>query len=234
MSLTAAEWAAFAAVATVALTAIVHILKTRPDLRKVEAETQNIQAETESTKASTVAKLLEELEAQRARLAAQDERERTLTHDLDATCEQLADLIARVTFIEMALPAVVISSKLKTRTESMLRVLNRCRDGIVLTAPSNGGAIIWCNESFAAALGRTPDDVVTRGWKALVHPGDAESTSTAEASAWSGGGEIVNRYLHSDGHWITMRWHFTLYEDGFAFSVVHFDRRNPDAGGLTF
>jgi hypothetical protein len=42
-------------------------------------------------------------------------------------------------------------------------------------------------------------------------------------------GEIVNQFLHKDGRWITMRWHYTLYEDGFAFSIVWFERRRDSA-----
>lgn len=199
-------------------------------IRRAPGERAKLSGETGSTLAATVGSLIADFETLRAQLAVSRKTEEDCKRQLAAAHAELTAVIDRLTMVEAAVPSLVIASKLSRMPESVARVLNRLRDGLVLTMPSEGGRFIWCNEAFADALGMTPHDVIATGWRALINPAYLEATEEVEGIAWSQGGEIVNSYRHRDGHYVQCRWFFGPYEEGASLSVVHFERRRRESG----
>lgn len=144
-----------------------------------------------------------------------------------STVTELGMLVHEIATLKSAMPALSIADKLQKIPSSLKRVLDKCHDGIALST-RNDGELVYCNATFCAALDMTEAEILKVGWRALMHPDDMERALTQEAKAWNDLGQFVGRYRHRDGSWVTMRWHFTQYEDGYAFSVVWFERRRTD------
>lgn len=208
----------------------VQLRRYRPDIQHTNAETDKLRVETDKTRVEMINKLVDDVKAQRVDLDEARKREDECQQSLETTLEQLTTVIARVTNLESLMPSIVISSRLRKRSAGTMRVLNKIRgDGIVISS-RDGLRFVWVSDTIGAALGRTPIEMIATEWRALVHPDDLERTEEIETNAWNDGGEWVNRFLHADGRWITMRWHFTIYdEEGFALSVVWFERRRDSA-----
>lgn len=145
-----------------------------------------------------------------------------------ATMAELGVVIQKCAKMEAATPALRIAAKMETLSPSLMQVLDKCHDGIVLSSIAESGRFVYVNKTFANALGMTPEEVLKAGWPSLIHPDDVPNTESVESNAWIEGGEVVNRYRHVNGSWVQMRWHFTKYESGDAFCVVWFERRKTD------
>lgn len=220
------EWAVLAGALATIIGAVVLVRRAPTDLAKTRAEA-------DQSAASALSRLYADFEIARERL---DKTEGELTQtraELDRCQADLMAAAARVVELRASMPMVTMATKLTRLSDSLRHVLDGCRDGIVLSTPENGATFVYVNSAFAQALGMTAEEVIAAGWQALVHPDDAKRTATTAFDAWSGGGEMSNRYRHKDGHYVRMRWRFSIYdEDGSAFSVVWFERRRTSSTAM--
>jgi len=145
-----------------------------------------------------------------------------------ATMAELGLAVQKCAKLEAALPSLQIAAKIEKLSPGVRRVLDKCRDGIVLSSIAEEGRFVYVNRTFADAIGRTVEEVITAGWKSLIHPADMPDTTATESLAWIKGGEVVNRYRHSNGSYVQLRWHFTNYEEGLSLCIVWFERRRGD------
>ena len=181
---------------------------------------------------SDITRLREEVEA--ARDSEDDCRDRlsAAKESLREALAQLGDANERLKLELSIRPLVIAAAKARRLADDTRRVYNACRDGIVVSDPRVAGRFVFVNHAFARALGRTPEEIITNGYAALIHPDDAVIAEAVDTDAWHGGGEVKNRYLHADGSWITLQWHFTTFDDGASFCIVWFERRRTDATNL--
>lgn len=75
---------------------------------------------------------------------------------------------------------------------------------LVMVADVAEKRIIAVNHAFAAALGRTPDEMRGQSYLDYVHPEDL--ARTADVSAPLDADHFDNRYRHAAGGWVTLRW----------------------------
>lgn len=183
-----------------------------------------------TSKVNIITGLLDNVAKLRDALAASILREEECQKRLDDNDTEFSRVWERLLRLEVA--RLSIAGKLSPASfESIRHVLDAIRDGVVLSVPSDAGRYVYVNTAFASALGMTVEQVVASRWQELIHPDDLAAMEVAEGDAWSSGGQIVNRFRHADGHYVSLRWHFTNYDEGAALSVVWFDRRTHDSNG---
>ena len=197
--------------------------------KRAPAEARKLEADTTKVEVEIATKLLVDLEKMREELAEAREREKECIGRLNAADDEFLKMSVRLLFLEQALPLATVSSKLRGSFESMRKVLDACRDGVVIAAPDDDGRFVYCNPAFASALGYDVSAVLQQRWQDLVHPDDLEETRAVEGNAWALGGSMTNRFLHADGHYVQLRWHFTNYDAGASFSIVWLERRRSNS-----
>lgn len=127
------------------------------------------------------------------------------------------ELTARVTRLEAALPALSLAAHLQSLAPDTMLVLDECGP-LVIVSTEEDGRFRWVSRDFAAALGRTRDEILVTGWRNLVHPDDLKRTLSAEVSMWGEPTRIVNRYLHANGSSVWLRWCATRYLHGVSLA----------------
>lgn len=215
--LTVAELVALAGAAVAAIGTLTNWRKSRP--------------ETEARATDALSRLLGDFNTLRDKLEASEDSEEDCQSKLAKMRAELAECMTRLARInerresnESGRPYLALSEKVMRVSLSTQRVLNACRDGIVISDRRENGKFRFVNAAFARQLGRTPDEILRIGWQALIHPEDAEAALEVEGDAWADGGETKNRYRHADGTYVTLLWHFSNYEGGAALSVVWFGK----------
>lgn len=195
-------------------------------------------ADTATAAVSALADILAEVATLREQVETSKDQEEDCRARMEDAKRELATVMRALAAtrksrddLQSAHPIMLAAGKIGSRSESVRKVLDACRDGIVLSEKS-GGRLAYVNRAFASALGLTPDEVLAIGWRELIHPDDLAATESAESEAWSGGGETENRYRHRIGYFVKMKWHFTDYDDGHSLSVVWFERRRGSAPDL--
>lgn len=191
-------------------------------------------AETTAQSVEALSALLKDFAALRDQLDAAEDSEEDCQAKLDEVKRTMAKVAAKLSETEIerdrlrvAAPALAVTAKIAHRSAAVRKVLDACRDGIVLSE-IDGGVFVYVNRAFAAALGLEPEEVLAIGWRELIHPDDLHAAESTEGEAWSKGGETSNRYRHRAGYFVRMRWHFTAYDDATALSIVWFERRRTD------
>jgi PAS domain S-box-containing protein len=221
----AQEWGGIIASIVAVGTLIALLRRTPSEIVKNRADARRSWSEADAAAARTTSTLISDVNALRRDLNETRQREDQCRERLDAAEDALAKMVERVAVLETTTPMVMVALKLQAITVHLARVLNKNRDGLVLSVPAEEGRLVWCNTAFASALGMTCEEVIATGWRALIHPDDREVTDANETRAWQRGGEVVNRYRHKLGHYVTLRWFFAPYDEGSSLSVVWFERR---------
>lgn len=227
---TQAQLVAMAGAVAVLLSGVTGLLVYLLSRKKAPLEVRKLEVDIVTGEADLIRGLLADVQQMREELDALRVREAECQKRLEENNAEFYKFSNRLMWVETLLPMTLVSAKLRNSFDTTRTVFDACRDGIVITAPSDGGRFIYCNPAFAAALGMEPGDVIATQWQQLVHPEDVDETTRAEGDAWTAGGTIENRYRHADGHYVPLRWHFTNYDDGASLSIVYFERRRTDAG----
>lgn len=204
--------------------------------RRFPSEQRKTQTDAEVSALAELRGVLAELRITRDELETSQDSEEDCRAKLDELRAELvivrADLERsreRAKALENALPAYYLSERLTVLSDATKWVYDQSTDGIAIVLPDENGRLLWANLVFSAALGRTRENVLEMGWRALIHPEDRERAEEAELEAHSKGGTFIGRYLHADGSWVQMRFSFTPYEKGRSmFCIVHFRRRKAD------
>ena len=181
--------------------------------RQDSASARKDESDALATDSATAARLFAELAAARGRIL---EVEKIVSEREAARIR----LVERIAHLESALPAVLFSASLEHLSTEQLDVIDESSDPMVISTPMDGGQFLFVNRAFARALGRTKEEIVSTGWRKLIVEEDLDQTLKAEASAWSGPGRVVNRYLHANGSPVTFRWIFPRYTAGVALSIA--------------
>jgi PAS domain S-box-containing protein len=215
MNATPAEVANLVIAGGALLTATVTALRFRVDKRKSTTEQ-------ELSVVAAYKSLLAEVEGLRKRLEGAEERARKAEEHgrrCDIEVGQLRDELAmmRATF-----PAVGVGLRLQNLTADLYDVLDKLSP-LVISSPADEGRFVFVNAEFARCLGRSRDEILSTGWRSLVHPDDLECAVGAEAAAWDRAVRTVNRYRHADGTYRLLRWYSTRYLQGVAVSAVRFE-----------
>lgn len=150
------------------------------------------------------------------------DRQRKELADMAAQAAEVAALRREVGELRAAAGRLSLAALRGLERDALAEAWDRARDGVVLSSAERGGTWLWVNAAFADALGLSRDDVVRRGWRALVDPAAMPTTRTAEGSAW--GGPVRGyrvRYRVAGGGWVGTQWWCTAYDpSGHAFCVV--------------
>lgn len=110
-----------------------------------------------------------------------------------------------------------LEERVAERTRERDRVWNNSRDLLVIIGPD--GDFRAVSPAWTRLLGYEAEDVIGRGYRALLHPDDLARSDEARAAALAGENlsSFENRYLQKDGgvRWIT--WN-TFAEDGVVYA----------------
>jgi PAS domain-containing protein len=103
---------------------------------------------------------------------------------------------------------------------------DHCDNGIVFSLSENGGTWTWVNRVMCEQLGLSRDEVLSLGWRSLIHPDDLSDAAAVESKAWdSSVAEYVVRYRRSPsigGGYVRTRWWCPAYRQGRTVCVVKF------------
>jgi PAS domain S-box-containing protein len=213
--MTPAEIATLAAAAGALLTAGATALRLRLDRRKSTGDL-------EISAAAAYKSLLSEVDGLRLRLDVAEERARKAEEHGRRCDVEVAQLRDELTALRAAFPAAAVALRLQSLTADLYDVLDKLSP-LVLSSPADEGRLVFVNLQFAQALGRSRDEILNSGWRALIHPDDLASATGAEAAAWDRAVRTVNRYRHADGTYRVLRWWASRYLQGVAVSAVRFE-----------
>lgn len=165
--------------------------------------------------------LTEQLERQRAARREAEREAETLRAALVAGQIEIADLRKRE-------GRLFRSASLLVKANGLGEALDHATDGFVFAHAEGGGTWTWVNREFAERLGYPREQIVSIGWRNLIHPDDRSDAQEAESSAWdSPVQEFVVRYRRSPdvgGGYIRTRWWCPPYRDGRTVCIVKFGR----------
>jgi two-component system CheB/CheR fusion protein len=119
----------------------------------------------------------------------------------EGSSEQLVLLV-----IEDVTERRALEDKLKTSTDYLQTMLDS--SPLISTAAQPDGKIIFYNKYFLDYSGLRLDDVIARGWEAMIDPADLERTMKAWSQAITTGEEFYQelRFKRRDGAY---RWHLS-------------------------
>lgn len=127
------------------------------------------------------------------------------------------ELTLRVASLEAALPVAALAAHLGLLAPDTAAVLDEC-GVLVILSPDDDGKFRWVSRDLAKALGRSREEIIALGWRALIHPDDLTRTINVEGSMWGQSIKVVNRYLRADGGTIWFRWYATKYLQGVSLA----------------
>jgi PAS domain S-box-containing protein len=142
------------------------------------------------------------------------------SNKLEATLRRVTELEGSVKRLENTVPLALIYSRMVEGQDDLGFILDQSTDLFSISTLEEGGKLVWVNEAWSKSLGYTREEILEMGWEALVHPEDLERSRLAEATAWSGIVEIVNRYRMKVGSWVILRWYAAKYKEGFSLALA--------------
>ena len=120
--------------------------------------------------------------------------------------EKLRDLTLKIDSLEKANAEMAKLFRL---------MMTRVPKAMVIAMPDR---FIHVSDHFANLLGRTTADLTSRPWMDFVHPDDVPPTTTVRDGIMEDGDTPVmgfrNRYRHFDGHYVTLEWTASSWDDG--------------------
>ena len=125
---------------------------------------------------------------------------------------------AMVLLLEV-IPTLSTASDLVSSTEHSerwRRTMHECPLGVIHIDRS--GRVIEANHFLSRLLGTTPDAIHGRSLEALIHPEDFSETKRLfeagfeDPKVLSDALPFTNRYLHADGHWVSLKWSIDVEE----------------------
>ena len=185
-------------------------------LRRVGAERRNLNASADSQIEATELRRWTDLRTVREELIRSEDRRR----ELEAAKAALEERLQRG-------PAALIAEALADLNGLRL-LFDMIETPMVVSTSADSGTFVYVNPAFAERLGRTADDIVRLGWRAIIHNDDLPETEHVETSAWTTDvWGYVNRYIHADGSVVWCRWFCRSYRRAgrMTIAVVEMSRR---------
>jgi PAS domain S-box-containing protein len=101
-----------------------------------------------------------------------------------------------------------------------LQALYELSSELICVAASDG-TLRRLSQSWEAALGHGPAEMVGRPFLDFVHPDDREKTIVAATRMNERDlTEFTNRYRHKDGSWVTLAWRAKRWSGGLTFAIA--------------
>lgn len=165
--------------------------------------------------AAAAATAYEELEKLRNQLSA--------TREAEQECaRRLGEVQGRLARIEAVMPFLLVEHQL-SNVSWLSEILDAASDCWVIASSAAEGSWVFVNARLCVVLGLDRDQVLSAGWRGLIHPEDLVTTQVAEGRAWTGITRVVNRFRASDGRWAQMRWIAPSYASGVTVALARFE-----------
>lgn len=183
-------------------------------LSSLRSQLRHTDAESTASEVATSTTLFDQVETLRSRLLVSEDR-------AGKAERENAELRDRISRLERVMPMALIADRITADLDDLAALFDLSGELWFVTSSDAEGMFVWCSSAVCRVLGRQREEVVSIGWRRLIHPEDLAEAERAEASAWD---RRVwghpNRYQKADGTYVRFRWYCPRYASGTTLSLV--------------